>query len=178
MKNKLRYRILEKLSQTTPPGPLPTEEITETETVSGSPPSFVASDQYPGIMIGFTARNANIINKLSDDLNQALYITSNGKVHLPWMRSVNFNFGIDGTPSVDLKNLMGFAKQLYSQVYTNNGAADKRELNAEEIAKRIAPLKSSGFMSSLSTSNPIGQLTAKIGGNIKTLINNYLLQIK
>lgn len=176
--NRFRIRVLEKLAQTMAPNNLPSAEVTSTQTVSGSPPSFNAADYYPGIIKGFTSRNISIINGLVNALNQGLYYTSNGQVHLPWMRSVNFNFGTDGVPSVDLKNLMGFSKQLYQLVFTNHGTEDNTELTPQEIAKRIAPLKTSQFINNLSTTNPMGQLSTKIGGNIKTIINNYLLQIK
>lgn len=176
--NKFRRRIIEKLAQMSQPDNLQTDEVTQTKTVSGSPPSFNPADFYPNIIKTFNPRNMPIINGLTNALNQALYYTSNGKVHLQWMRSVNFNFGTDDIPSVDLKNLMGFAKQLYNSIFTNNGDTDTQALNSTEIIQRIAPLKSSQFINNLSNTNPMGQLSAKIGGNIKTIINNYLLQIQ
>lgn len=176
--NKFRRRIIEKLAQAATPDNLPTAEVTSTTTVSGSPPSFVATEYYPEIIQAFNSRNATIINGLTNVLNQALYYSSNGQVHLQWMRQVNFNFGMDGIPSVDLKNLMGFAKQLYMLVFTNHGEPDKQPLNPQEIEKRINLLKTSQFVGNLSSTNPVGQLSSKIGGNIKTIINDYLLQIK
>jgi hypothetical protein len=94
------------------------------------------------------------------------------------MQNNSFNFGIDNVPSVDLKNLMGFAKQLHSTIFTNNGEQDDRALNSEEIGKRIATLKNSSFLSNLSTSNPMGQLQSKLGDNVKSLIKDTLNQIR
>jgi len=176
--NKLRRRVLEKLAQMSAPNNLPTEEAAKAKPVAGSPPDFAPENFYPTMIRGFGFRNTNIINSLSDALNQGLYFNSDGKVNLSWMRSVNFNFGTDNVPSVDLKNLMGFAKQLHKSVYTNNGEDFKKALTSEEIAKIVAPLKTSTFISNLSNTNPVGQLSAKLGGNIKTIINNYLLQIQ
>jgi|SRR6185436_6690582 len=177
MVNKLRLRIFEKLAQANPPENLPTTQTAQTKTVSGSPPSFMATDYYP-ITLAFSPRNTPIINVLSNLLNQALYYSSDGKIHLPWMRSVNFNFDTSNIPSVDLKNLMEFSKQIYNQIYTSNGKFDNRQLTAQEIFNRINPLKYSQYINNLSSTNPAGQLASKIGGNIKNFINNYLLQIK
>lgn len=174
MNRKLRTRLLEKLAQTTAPGNLPT---TQTTSVSGSPPTFVATDYYP-IVLAFGAKNVPIINNLTNAINQALYYTSSGKIHLQWMKLANFNSDTSNTNSLELKNLMNFAKQIYNQIYTNNGKLDNKQLSPQEISARIAPLKTSMFLSNLSSTNPIGQLASKIGGNIKTLVNNYLLQIK
>lgn len=176
--NKLRRRIFEKLAQAAPPDNLPTTEVTQTQTVSGSPPVFIATDYYPSMVIGLTSKNATIINGLTNLLNQALFYTSGGNVHLQWMKSVNFNFGTTDIPSVDLKNLMGLAKQIYNQLYMNQGEPYSKQLTPQEIAKKLAPLKSSNFISNLSSTSPMGQLSSKIGGNVKTLINNYLLQIQ
>lgn len=165
------------MAQAAAPADLPTDGVTQTTTVSGTPPSFRPTDYYPGIMTGFTSKNVPIIDKLSDVLNLALFYNSGGKIHLPWMRAQNFNFSTD-VPSVDLKNLMGFAKQVYHTLYSNNGEQDKAQLTPEQIVQRIAPLKTSIFISNLSSSNPTGQLAAKLGGNAKTLLNDLLLQIK
>lgn len=176
--NKFRRRILEKLAQMNAPDNLPTEEAAKIKPVAGSPPSFMPANYYPTMTEAWGTRNLSIINDLTDAVNQGLYYTSDGKVHLPWMKGVNFNFGTDNVPSVDLKNIMGFAKQLHQLVFTNNGEDFQKALTSQEIAKKIAPLKTSQFISNLSTTNPMGQLSAKIGGNIKTIINNLLSLIK
>lgn len=169
-------KILRKIAQTAAPS-TNTDGVSQATTVSGSPQSFVATNYYP-LILAFSAKNAPIINGLSNILNNALYYSSDGKIDLQWMKSVNFNFDTSNTPSVDLKNLMGFAKQVYLQIYTNNGQLDNRELSPQEIANRINPLKTSQYLGSMSASGTNSQLSAKIGGNLRTLINNYLLQIK
>jgi hypothetical protein len=94
------------------------------------------------------------------------------------MENASYNFGTDSVPSVDLKNLMGFSKQIYSNLFTTNGAEYKRALTPEEIANKVQTLKSSSHLSNLSQSSPMGQLRSKLGGDVKTLINDILLQIK
>ncbi len=173
---KLRLKFLEKIGQT-PPN-VPTEEVAKTTSVSGNPPSFIASNQYPSIVIGFQSRNLPAINNLSNLLNNSLYYSSNGKIHLPWMKSNNFNFGTDQIPSADLKNLMNFTKVIYSQLFTNNGQNYKVQLTPQEIANKIKILQSNQSLNNLPAVQPGGQLATKVGGNVKNLIQDYLLQIK
>ena len=166
------------MAQMEAPSDLPTEEVTKTKTVSGSPSIFNITQYYPTVETAFGSNNFSWIKKLVDVVNQALFYTSNGQVQLKWMQDNSFNFGTDNVPSVDLKNLMGFGKQLHSTIFTNNGEKDDRPLNSEEINERIGKLKTSNFISNLSTSNPMGQLQSKLGGNAKTVINDILLQIR
>ncbi len=169
-------KIFRKIAQTVPS--TETDATNQSTTaVSGSPRAFIATNYYP-IILAFSSKNAPIINGLSNTLNNALYYLSNGKIDLEWMKSVNFNFDISNTPSADLHNLMGFTKQVYSQIYTNNGQLDNRSLSTEEISKRINPLKFSQFLGNISATGTNSQLNIKIGGNLKSIINNYLLQIK
>lgn len=178
MNKQLRNRILSKMAQLEPPSNLPTEEVTETKTVSGSPSYFDIVQYYPTIITAFGSQNMNWITKLVNVVNQALFYTSDGQIQFKWMENASYNFGTDSVPSVDLKNLMGFSKQIYSNLFTTNGAEYKRALTPEEIANKVQTLKSSSHLSNLSQSSPMGQLRSKLGGDVKTLINDILLQIK
>jgi hypothetical protein len=178
MNKLLRRRILNKMAQMEAPPDLPTEEVAKTKTVSGSPNVFNITQYYPKVETAFGSNNFTWIKKLIDAVNQGLYYTSDGKIQLKWMQDNSFNFGIDSAPSVDLKNLMGFSKQIHSTIFTKNGEQDDKALGSEEIGKRIAILKGSSFLSNLSTTNPMGQLQSKLGGNAKTVINDILLQIR
>jgi len=178
MNKQIRNRILSKMAQMEPPSNLPSEEVAKTKTVSGTPSYFDIVQYYPTIITAFGSQNMNWITKLIDVVNQGLFYTSDGQIQFKWMENNSYNFGTDSVPSVDLKNLMGFSKQIYSNLFTNNGVEYKQQLTAEEIAKKIQTLKSSSYLSGLSQSNPMGQLQSKLGSNIKTLINDILLQIK
>lgn len=178
MNKQIRNRILSKMAQMEAPSNLPTEEVTKTKTVSGSPSYFDIVQYYPTIITAFGSQNMNWITKLIDVVNQGLFYTSGGQVQFKLLENNNYNFGTDSIPSVDLKNLLGFSKQIYSNLFTSNGTDYVKQLTAEEIAKKIQTLKSSSYLSNLSQSNPMGQLQSKLGGNIKTLINDILLQIK
>ena len=171
----LRLKLLKKIAQTVPV--TTTNSTVQTQTVTGQPKPFNPVSYYPSITLAF-GRNVPFIIQLSNILNLGLYYTSNGATDLFWMYSQNFNFDMSSASNEDLKNLMGFAKQVHQFIFTNSGTLDKVALNAQNIADRIAPLKISKFIQNLSNTNPIGQLSAKIGGNIKTIINNLLLQIR
>lgn len=177
MNNQLRKRILTKLSQTNPSENLPTTQIINTKTVSGTPPNFTASNNYPDIFIAFLSRDVAIINALSNALNQALYYTSSGHFNLSKMYSNNFNLDTSSLPSPELKNIVNFIRMVYMNLYTNNGSKYTTKLTSKEISDKINRLKYSFPLNNLSSTNPIGQLAAKIGGNVKSIIINYLSQI-
>jgi hypothetical protein len=177
MYSKLRFKILKKIAQAAT-SDTPTDGVIATKTVSGSPSYFDITQYYPTITKAFSSQNMNWIFKLVDVINQALFYTSDGKIQFKWMQNSNFNFGTDSIPSADLKNLMGFSKQIRNNIFTNNGVKYEQSLTHEEIVKKVQTLKYSSFLSGLSQSNPMGQLQSKLGGNVKTLISDILLQIK
>jgi hypothetical protein len=176
MKSKLRLKILQKIAQSTID--LPTTQVAQTTSVSGAPTSFVASNLYPTIVSGFSSRNIGYINALADLLNTTIFYNSNGQLDLNRMKSNNFNVGLTSVPSADLKDLMGFSKALYNVVFTNHGQEFKKQLSPQEIAELINNLKNNQFLQNLPSTNPVGQLGTKVEGNIKTLIVNYLSNIK
>jgi hypothetical protein len=172
-----RLKILQKIAQSTLPADLPNDTTAKVVPVTGSPPSFTATNFYPSIRIGFLNKNVPWIDGLANLLNSALYYSSAGKVHMPWMRSVNFNFGADQAPSVDLKNLMNFSKLVYNQLFTDLGQIYSKPLTAEQIAEKIRILRTSQSYLNLPTATS-GQMNAKIGGDLKSKINDFFLQIK
>lgn len=176
MSKTLRFKILEKFSQTTPN--VPTDAVAKTTSVSGSPPAFNVIDYYPSIITGFQSKNVPWIVGLSNLLNTSMYYSSNGKVTLPWMRSNNFNFGTDQIPALELRNLMNFTKLVYNELFTNLGQPYNNQLTSGQIIDKIHKLNSSQFLNNLSSVQPGGQLATKVGGNVKTLIQNYLFQIR
>ena len=174
--NELRTEILKIIAQTTPTN-LPTSGVAQTTPVSGDPRPFVPTQWYPTLAIGFGTRNANIINGFAKLLNVSLYYASSGQVQMDWMRTVNFNFGIDQSPSLELKYLMGFAKEIFKQLY-NSGLKFTKALTPQEISERVNMLRQSQYVSNLPQTNPSGPLGIKIQGNLKTLILDYLNYIK
>ena len=53
-----------------------------------------------------------------------------------------------------------------------------QQLTGQEILSRINILSSSSQLTSLSNTNPSGQLATKVQGNVKTNIISYLQSIK
>lgn len=156
---------------------LPTDEVTKIKSVSGSPSSFIATSAYPTINTGFTSKNANIINKIADLLNTAIFYTSNGQIDLNRLKSNNFTLGTSDIPSEDLKNLIGFSKAIYNNLFTNKSQNFKDKVSQEELLQIINSLKSNQFIQNLSSLNPSGQLATKIPGNLKSLIITELSNI-
>ena len=177
MKTSAKLAILKKLAQGAT-NEMVTDEVNKNKSVAGTPPSFTASSAYPSLVVGFGAKNVPWINGLSNILNDALYYTSNGQVYLQWLKSNNFGPGVSQVPSQDLKNIMTLSKVIYTYIYTNLGQDYKQALTSEEISQKINYIKSQESLNNLPTVNPFGQLNTKLGGNLKTIIQNYLLQIK
>jgi hypothetical protein len=174
MNRKARIDILNKIAQTA----LPQDTTTPNTVVSGSPPSFIASNFYPSMVVGLQTKNVPWVNSLANILNIALYYSSGGKINMSWLRQTNFNFATDQSPSADLRNILNFSKIVYNQLFTDHGANFQAAQSPEQIAERIRILSNSPFFNNLTQVSPTGQLASKIGGNLKTIINDYLLQIK
>lgn len=172
---KFRKKIFERIAQT---APLPTAQVAQTQSVSGSPPSFVVSNYYPSVILAFGNKNIPWINQLGNIINTSLFYTSNGQISLVTLKNVNFNFESDQAPSVDLKNLINFTKLMYNTIFTNLGQSYTQALNQQQIKDKVTKLFQSQPLNNLSSVNPIGQLATKINGNLKESIKNLLLQIQ
>jgi len=177
MGNKGRFNILKKIAQGAI-NQMVTDEVNKNKSVAGSPTSFTATNAYPTIIQGFGANNISWINGLSNVLNDALYYTSNGQIDLNWMKSNNFNAGSSQVPSEDLKKIIAFCKAVYNYLYTNLGQNFTHLLPKDQILEKVKILTNNQSLINLPTVTNNGQLRTKIGGNLKTIIQNYLLQIK
>jgi len=72
---------------------------------------------------------------------------------------------------------MNFSKVMFQQFFSNLD----HPLSSQEITQRANILLNSPYLLNLpqtGASGASGQLSTKIGGDIKTIIKNYLLQIK
>jgi hypothetical protein len=156
---------------------LPTKELADSKPVAGNPQPFNAITLYPGMITAFSHNNANIIAGLANILNIALYYSSNGQKDLMDLKNLNFIFDTSAIPSVDLKNLMSVSKQFYNLLLTDHGLSYEKALSKEEIKEKVTELRNSQFLVNLSSTNTGSLLSSKIGGNVKNIINNYLLRI-
>ena len=155
MHKNLRIRYLSKLAQ-------------QTTSVSGSPPSFIASDLSNTISKGYNSSILDQINKLSFYLNNILYYTSNGKYNFPQLYKMAFTIDTSGIGDQDLKKIVEFCKQIYILLYNGNSNFVDL-LVTEEIHRRIGLLDNNTNLNSLSNVNPSGQLATKAQGNIKKI---------
>lgn len=171
---KIRKKILNKFAQAMPLD-TPSEKFVNKNTNLGTPPSFTASDKYPALRTAFNSNAISIINNLSSYLNQALFYASDGNYTMSKLFSINFNFSPTMIPNVnrDLKFLVLFAKEVYNTIY-NAGNKYIDLLKKEEYVNKINNLLQSQNLNNLSQTNPTGQLSIKMGGNIKTDIINFL----
>jgi hypothetical protein len=172
-----RQKFFAKIAQTTTSN-MPTAQVAATTPVLGAPNPFVPSDWYPSIITGFTTRNIPIINGLANVLNMAIFYSSNGQMSLPILRQRNWIFDASQVPNADLRNLLNYAKLFYQQILTNLGENYTQALAPEQIKEKVNALQNSIYLSQLSSAQPAGQLAMHVGGNVRELIKNYLLQIK
>lgn len=152
-------------------------KIAEESMVTTSPPDFSVISYYNTIVVGFGSQNAAIINKLFDLINSALFYISNGKYDLQWMKSQNFNFGTSAISLPELRNLMNFTKIIFYYLL-NNGQQFKNKLTNEAIQYRVDKVLSSNELKSLPTNLTSKKVQEKIGGSLKTMINNYLTLVR
>jgi hypothetical protein len=157
---------------------LPTTQVAKTKPVINNPPSFTATDWFPNVIVGFRERNIPAINGLTGLLNMAMFYTSDGQVHMQRLREQNFIFATDQIPDTNLRNLMSFSKLVYQTLFTHNGQPYQQALDSQQIAEKVNLLQSSPFLLNLSATSPTSQLAAKIGGNVREFIFNYLQRIR
>jgi len=169
--NKFRKKLLEKLAQD--PGAIKTP----VPSVTGTPPLFQIQSLFPSIYTGFGQTITNQINGLANYLNTTLYYISNSKYDMVKMFNNSASIDTSGILDQDLKKLVEFSKLVIQHLF-NNKNAFVRALTAQEIDNRINILNTSPQLTSLSNTNPAGQLATKIQGNVKTNIIAYLQYIK
>ena len=171
--SKIRQKLLIKISQ--PSLTMPTEKVVSETPNIGTPASFVASDRYPTLRKGFAPDAISVINNLSNYINSALFYASGGNYSLSKLYYINFNFSTTDIPPVnkDLKNLLLFSKELYTQIY-NSGNQYIDKLSEEEFTFKVNILLGSQNLNNLSQTNPSGPLSIKMGGDVKVDIISYL----
>lgn len=170
--NKFRKRLLEKLSQEDP-----NTIETPVSSVAGSPPSFQIQSLFPSIYTGFGQTITNQINVLANYLNTVLFYVSNNKYDMVKIFNNSASVDTSSIADQDLKKLVDFSKLVFKYLF-NSRTPFKQQLTAQEIDDRIDILNSSSQLTSLSSTNPSGQLATKTQGNIKTNIISYLRHIK
>jgi hypothetical protein len=165
MNIKHRISILKKIAITAP------------NSVSGTPQRFIVAELYPTAVTGLTPANTDKLTLVMSNINQAIYYSSNGKFDLMDLKNSSFIKDVSGEIP-DLRNLILFSQLIYNNLLTDAGAKFEKQLSPQEIKRRIDLLIGSMPLNNLPSTNPTGQLSTKIHGNLKELIKTKLREIK
>lgn len=165
--NKLRYRILEKIAQDQATQP------TVTPAIVPAPPT-VPSILFSHLSEGYNGGTVAMLIGLTQQLNNALHYASNGKAN--FQKIIDGNLDLSAA-SPDEKNVGALCKKWYL-TFLNSRNTFEQKVTGKTIATWADAIISSPEYSSLSQVNPTGTLATKLQGNIKTIILDYINQIK
>ena len=176
MHPQLRRKVLILLAQQAATTPVPPNTTAGPQTISGNPTNFDPYSYYPTIMTGWGTNNVSWIRQLSNTLNQAIFVLSNGQLDLNKLRGTNFVVDVSKYPDRVLRSIVQFTLQVYRFIFTNLTGPFKTAVNNK--VQIIQTLK--GFLSTYQIPdggiNPF--LSNRIGGPFKTVVINTLTQIK
>lgn len=163
-----------RIAQTAAPGNsgLPQAAPTPTATLP-PPPAVKATDLWGWLTRDYNTQTIGTLNSLVSLLNTALHYSSNGKYNFQILKNDNFQVDPSGVPSIDTKNLIFLASNVY-RTFLNSGQEFKAKPTGEQIATWGNGLINSQPLLNLSQVNPTGPLAQKIQGNIKDTILNYV----
>jgi hypothetical protein len=170
MSIKNRIKLLQKIAQTgrvnTPP------------TVSGDPTAANVTSLFPQFTIGWGSNNSIYIQGIINVLNYSIYALSNGALDFNKLRTQNFSFDDSKFPDPILRAIINLTHAVYSKILTHGGQTFKAALTAEEKKDIIDLLKQNVSTSAIPDGGINNYLNSKIGGSLKSTLNNYLSNIK
>ncbi len=171
---KERLILLKRMAQTQAPGnsALPQSAPAPAATLP-PPPSVRATDLWGWLNRDYNTQTIGTLNSLVSLLNTALHYSSNGQYNFQTLKNDNFQVDPSGVPSIDTKNLIYLASNVY-HTFLNSGQEFKAKPNGAQIAAWGNGLINSQPLLNLSQVNPTGPLAQKIQGNIKDTILNYV----
>jgi hypothetical protein len=167
MNIKQRLKIITKLAQAQP-----TQPTTTTPTLA--PPPAPPSDLFSYLNEGYNGPTAQLITGLTGQLNSALYYASQGKDN--FQKIINNNLDLSGA-APDNKNV-GMISQKFYNTFLNRKNPFTKKIDGSVIRNWSDTLLNSSEYNNLSQINPTGLLATKLQGNLKTIIQNYINQIK
>ena len=156
--------------------PVPANTTTGPTTVAGSPTTFDPFQFFPTMTVGWGANNATPIRRLSNVLNNALYVLSNGGLDINRMRANNFMVDVSKYPDVVLRGVIRYIGQVYRFLFTNFGQAFTGPV--QDKTHRIQVLKNVLITFQIPDGGINQFLNNKIGGNLKPIIIDTLSLIK
>jgi hypothetical protein len=179
-----RLRTLFRLAQAATPAapaapssPASTATSTTPTVVSGSPRPFDPATVSPTLVLGWGANNLNFIRQLVNALNQAIYITSNGK--LDFARLYDQSFGIDTSAYTPLVSaLANLGKLVFRRMIKNNGYDFAAPVPTANRMQTVSILTNQIQSPAIPDGAINATLYSKVGGNIRTVLLDIVRQIK
>jgi hypothetical protein len=171
MSSKLRSKLLEKIAQATP-------VETGPATVPGSPSKCDVVSYFGSVIKGWQNQNVSFIQEIIDDLNESIYVLSQGQIDFNKLRVQSFNVDAGKYPDRILKNIVKFSQQVYSLLLTDQGKDFAAPLTPETRELKINQLTSNLGTVGIPDGSINQFLFSKIGGNLKTKLMTNLKNIK
>ena len=175
-----RLRTLLRLAQAAPAAPAtPAANAAQTTptAVPGSPRPFDPASVSPTMVLGWGANNLNFIRQLVNVLNQAIFITSNGK--LDFARLYDQSFGIDTSAYTPLVSaLANLGKLIFRRMIKNNGYDFVAAVPTANRTQTISVLTSQIQSPAIPDGAINSTLYGKVGGNLRTVLLDIVRQIK
>lgn len=159
-----RKRLLKIFAQTAQP------------TIAPAVEDFIASKEYPTINTGFIPDDVKHINNIAKIINKSLHIPTGGTYNLDWAKRQMFNFEPSSARDINIKNLLGFSKELYKNFFTNNGTNFTKLLESREVLPRVTALKNSTYLNQIT--NVVG--SSKLGqeSDVRDLKQKILQELR
>ena len=164
--NKLRLRILKKLSQAQTPQPDQMPSVLP-------PPPTVPADLFSHLAEGYNGSTVSVLILLINQLNNALHYASGGKGKFQDI----INNNIDLSSSTDYKNI-GTVSQIIFNSFLNKKNSFNNKVSPSNIKSWADALTMNSDYNNLSLIKSNSFLATKLQGNLKTIIQNYINQIK
>lgn len=176
MSSKFRLKLLKKVAQAAET--TNNNETTGPTTVSGSPTDCSVVSYFPTSSETWGANNLTFIQQIINDLNDGIYVLSQGQLDFNKLRAQAFNVDVSKYPDRILKNIIIFSKLVYNVMLTDNGSNFANQLTPEIKKQKISQLTGALSNGGIPDGGINQFLTTKIGGNLKSLITNNLSNIK
>ena len=163
--NKFRWRLLQKLSQ---------QGAQAASPVTNVPPPTLPSILIAHLHEGYNGATVQLIVSLVQQLNAALHYASNGQDN--FQKIIDNNLDLSGAAS-DEKNIGALCKRMYI-TFLNSRNAFTSKVTGKNITTWATAIVNSPEYNNLSQINPTGILATKLHGNLKSIILDYMNQIK
>jgi hypothetical protein len=165
--NKLRLRILKKLSQTQ------IDQPTATPPVLGPVPS-IPGDLLSNLYKGYNPNTVKLLTDLVNKLNTAMHYASNGEDN--FNKIVGNNLDLSGAIP-DQRNVGTISQKVFNTFLNKKNVFDEK-VNSITINNWADAITSSSEFNNLSQVKPTSLLATKLQGNLKTEIQSLMTQIK